>query len=153
MLFSVFPVYLATDTREETPSSKCVVKLTDLRAHPELSGAFNTRFKQLANLRHEHLMEVYDVGIHFENGFIAMESGLQSLEQLLIKRGTGRLGLPQNWQGNCARTETSPPRREHPDLPTSGIGSTTNCGQRWAPRITSYSSSRASTVGSMRCVS
>ena len=80
-------VYSATDIREEG-GKRCVVKLTDLRSHPELSGAFNTRFKQLAAIHHEHLMDIYEVGIHFENGFIAMESGLQSLEQLLIKRGT-----------------------------------------------------------------
>ena len=79
-------LYIATDTREE--GHRCVVKLIDLRSHPDLSGAFNTRFKQLLSLRHEHVMEVLDVGVHFENGFIAVESGLQSLEQLLIKRGT-----------------------------------------------------------------
>jgi serine/threonine protein kinase/tetratricopeptide (TPR) repeat protein len=80
-------IYTGTDIREEG-SKRCVVKLTDLRSHPELSGAFNTRFKQLAAIQHEHLMDIYEVGIHFENGYIAMESGLQSLEQLLIKRGT-----------------------------------------------------------------
>jgi serine/threonine protein kinase/tetratricopeptide (TPR) repeat protein len=87
-------IYTALDLRgtEETDDDRaCVIKLIDLRAHPELSALFHTRFKQLTTLRHEHLMSVYDVGIHFENGYIAMESGLQSLEQLLIKRGT----LPQ----------------------------------------------------------
>jgi serine/threonine protein kinase len=88
-------LYAAIDSHQEADANSCVVKLTDLRAHPELSGAFNTRFKQLMTLRHEHLMEVYDVGIHFENGFVAMEAGLQSLEQLLIKRGT----LPLNDAG------------------------------------------------------
>jgi serine/threonine protein kinase/tetratricopeptide (TPR) repeat protein len=79
-------VYSALDMRgtEETSDDRaCVVKLTDL---------FHTRFKQLTSVRHEHLMSVYDVGVHFENGFVAMEAGLQSLEQLLIKRGT--LPLP-----------------------------------------------------------
>ncbi|MDQ3024198.1 MAG: protein kinase [bacterium] len=91
----VSTVYSALDLRdtEETEDDRaCVVKLLDLRAHPEMSELFHTRFKQMTALRHEHLMSVYDVGVHFENGYIAMESGLQSLEQLLIKRGT--LPLP-----------------------------------------------------------
>jgi serine/threonine protein kinase/serine/threonine protein phosphatase PrpC len=91
----VSTVYSALDLREteETEDDRaCVVKLIDLRAHPEMSELFHTRFKQMASLRHDHLMAVYDVGVHFENGYVAMESGLQSLEQLLIKRGT--LPLP-----------------------------------------------------------
>src|SRR5207249_2345275 len=82
-------VYAATDLRadeEGSETSACVVKLLDLRAHPEMGELFHTRFKQLSALRHDHLMAVYDVGVHFENGYLAMESGLQSLEQLLIKR-------------------------------------------------------------------
>lgn len=81
-------VYAATDTREDAVDPNCIVKLIDLRSHPEMAEVFHTRFKQLSLIRHEHLMAVYDVGIHFENGYVAMESGLQSLEQLLIKRGT-----------------------------------------------------------------
>lgn len=94
-------VYSATDTRasemgvEDEDQTPCVVKLVDLRHHPEMVEAFHTKFKSLTNLHHDHLMRVYDVGVHFENGFIAMESGLQSLEQLLIKRGT----LPLNDAG------------------------------------------------------
>jgi serine/threonine protein kinase len=88
-------IYTAMDTRATEESSDdvpCVVKLLDLRAHPEMSELFHTRFKSLPALRHDNLMAVYDVGIHFESGYMAMESGLQSLEQLLIKRGT--LPLP-----------------------------------------------------------
>jgi serine/threonine protein kinase len=81
-------VFSATDIRAENGEKGCVVKLIDLRSHPEMGEVFHTRFKQLTAVRHEHLMAVYDVGIHFENGYVAMESGLQSLEQLLIKRGT-----------------------------------------------------------------
>ncbi|HES58731.1 MAG TPA: hypothetical protein ENO21_04810, partial [Firmicutes bacterium] len=94
-------VYSALDTRasemgvEDEDETPCVVKLVDLRHHPEMVEAFHTKFKTLINLRHDHLMRVYDVGVHFENGFIAMESGLQSLEELLIKRGT----LPLNDAG------------------------------------------------------
>ncbi|MCC7478787.1 protein kinase [bacterium] len=81
-------IYSAIDTRSEDGQQRCVVKLVDLRSHPELQGLFQTRFKALPNIHHENVLQVYDVGIHFENGYIAMESGLQSLEQLLIKRGT-----------------------------------------------------------------
>lgn len=80
-------IYKATNTRAEEGEETCIVKLIDLRDHPEMTEVFHTRFKQLTMLHHDHLMEVFDVGVHFENGFIAMESGMQSLEQLLIKRG------------------------------------------------------------------
>jgi len=83
----VSQVFAAVDLHddEDTP---CVVKLIDLRAHPEMTEVFRTRFRQLQAVRHDHLLDVYDVGIHFENGYIAMEAGLISLEELLIKRGT-----------------------------------------------------------------
>ncbi|MCH7472430.1 protein kinase [bacterium] len=78
------------EPKESAPAVQrpCVVKLIDLRSHPGMSEVFHTRFKQLISLRHDHIMETYDVGVHFENGYLAMEAGLQSLEQLLIKRGT-----------------------------------------------------------------
>jgi len=66
----------------------CVVKLIDLRNHPEMTEVFRTRFKQMLMVHHDHLLDVYDVGIHFENGYIATEAGMLSLEDLLIKRGT-----------------------------------------------------------------
>lgn len=82
----VSQVYTAIDlhTDEGTP---CAVKLVDLRNLSDLSGLFHTRFKQLVSIHHEHLLEVLDVGVHFENGYIAMEAGMISLEELLIKRG------------------------------------------------------------------
>lgn len=88
-------IYSAIDTRgtdEGGDDRPCVVKLLDLRAHPGMGEAFHTRFKTLTGVRHDHIMAVYDAGVHFENGYLAMESGLQSLEDLLIKRGT--LPLP-----------------------------------------------------------
>jgi serine/threonine protein kinase/tetratricopeptide (TPR) repeat protein len=90
-------VYKATDLRGEGEEGEgitrdCIIKLIDLRAHPELAQVFQTRFKALPNVFHEHLLQVYDVGVHFENGYIAMEPAALSLEALLIKRGT--LPLP-----------------------------------------------------------
>jgi len=83
----VSQVYRAVDLHEggDVP---CVIKLIDLRSHPEMSEVFHTRFKALTMIKHDHLQEVYDVGIHFENGYVATEAAMLSLESLLIKRGT-----------------------------------------------------------------
>ena len=81
-------LYSALDLRDESGGRTCVVKLVDLRQRPELMETFHTRFKTLASIHHEHVLDVLDVGVHFENGYLAMESGLVSLEELLIKRGT-----------------------------------------------------------------
>jgi serine/threonine protein kinase/Flp pilus assembly protein TadD len=83
----VSQVYSAIDLRDDE-SRPCVIKLIDLRQYSEMAEVFHTKFKQLSLVHHEHVLEVYDVGVHFENGYIAMESGLISLEDLLIKRGT-----------------------------------------------------------------
>jgi serine/threonine protein kinase/Tfp pilus assembly protein PilF len=81
-------LYSALDLRDESGGRTCVVKLVDLRQRPEMMEVFHTRLKTLAGLHHEHVLDVLDVGVHFENGYLAMESGLVSLEELLIKRGT-----------------------------------------------------------------
>ena len=82
----VSQIYNAVDLHKDE-GTPCVVKLIDLRSHPEMTQLFHTKFKQLIPVRHEHLLDVYDVGVHFENGYIAMEAGMISLEELLIKRG------------------------------------------------------------------
>jgi len=82
----VSQVLNAVDLHEDEGKS-CVIKLIDLRNHSDLTEMFHTRFKQLIPVRHDHLLDVYDVGVHFENGYLAMESGMVSLEELLIKRG------------------------------------------------------------------
>lgn len=81
-------LFSALDLRDESGGRSCVIKLVDLRSNPEMIELFHTRFKTLTGIHHEHLLGVLDVGVHFENGYIAMESGMLSLEELLIKRGT-----------------------------------------------------------------
>ncbi len=81
-------LYSALDLRDESGGRTCVVKLVDLRQRTEMMEVFHTRFRSLASIHHEHILDVLDVGVHFENGYLAMESGLVSLEELLIKRGT-----------------------------------------------------------------
>ncbi|MCB1220475.1 MAG: protein kinase [Planctomycetales bacterium] len=79
---------LLDDRKSAVDQEHCVVKLIDLRKHKEYTEVFHTRFRTLTNIHHKNLLNVFDVGVHFENGYIAMEAGLLSLEQLLIKRGT-----------------------------------------------------------------
>jgi serine/threonine protein kinase/tetratricopeptide (TPR) repeat protein len=76
------------DSKSAIDKEHCVIKLIDLRKNKEYAEVFHTRFRTLMNVHHEHLLNVIDVGVHFENGYIAMEAGLLSLEDLLIKRGT-----------------------------------------------------------------
>ena len=79
---------LLDDSKSAIDKEHCVIKLIDLRKNKEYAEVFHTRFRTLMNVHHEHLLNVIDVGVHFENGYIAMEAGLLSLEDLLIKRGT-----------------------------------------------------------------
>lgn len=64
------------------------IKMISLRQHPSITEHFKTTFKQLVSLRHENIVSVYDVGMHFEFGYIVMELMDQKLEDILIRRST-----------------------------------------------------------------
>jgi serine/threonine protein kinase/tetratricopeptide (TPR) repeat protein len=64
------------------------IKLVGIKKHPELTELFKTRFKEAVYFDNEYVNKVYDVGIHFDNGYIAQDECDQSLEEVLIKRGT-----------------------------------------------------------------
>lgn len=64
------------------------VKLVDLKKHADLAELFKNRFKEAVFLDNEYVNKVHDVGTHFDNGYIAQDECDQSLEEVLIKRGT-----------------------------------------------------------------
>ena len=77
-------IYAARDIEQQ---SKCILKIIDLKEHPELKEPFRNYFKQMLSLSDHTLVKVRDVGVHFEMGYIAMDDAGQSLEDLLIRRG------------------------------------------------------------------
>lgn len=71
-----------------TDGKPVFIKMISLRLFPDIAEHFKTTFKQLINLRHDNIVSVFDVGVHFEFGYIVMEIMDQKLEDILIRRST-----------------------------------------------------------------